>query len=356
MRVAILLVLLCGCQSGDAPPHGVWLSGDLHLHSDHSNDAADNPVDALVAKAESLGMGFFVVTDHDNHVNGMLTTWDDPAYRSNVLTMLYGVEWTTSMGHANIFGAAPFQHAPLYALRDGDGEALAEAAHAQGLHLSINHPTNGDPWEYGFDIGADSIEVWNAMFVAPSPNDDAIALWDGLLMQGRRLTARGGSDCHHQTGIEAMIFNVGNPTTWVRARDRSGAAVLEALAAGHVSIGNAPTSERIELTADANGDGGFETLMGDNVPANGEPLTLRVRIEGFRRGAPYEIRVIKDGVVWRTVEARRAVTTFTDTRESGQRAYYRVEVRGETPELTPAGNALGGGFVGMTNPVYVGFP
>ena len=42
---------------------------------------------------------------------------------------------------------------------------------------------------------------------------------------------------------------------------------------------------------------------------------------------------------------------------AGQRSWYRVEVRGDTPEAPLLATLAGfyGGFVGMTNPVYFGF-
>ena len=96
-----MLVSLVAAGCGDAPmgppaPTGEWLRGDLHLHSSHSTDALDNPVDVVIARAEGLGMDYFVFTDHDNHVNGAITTWSDPLYASDQMVMLYGTEFTTA--------------------------------------------------------------------------------------------------------------------------------------------------------------------------------------------------------------------------------------------------------------------
>jgi hypothetical protein len=115
----------------------------------------------------------------------------------------------------------------MYALRDGDAALAIAEAHALGLHFSVNHPVSGDPWEHPLDLDFDSIEVWNAVWVAPSSNPKATELWEGILATGRRLAARGGSDVHHQEGIESRILNVGNPTTHIFARERSAAAVIE---------------------------------------------------------------------------------------------------------------------------------
>lgn len=341
---------------------GTWLSGDLHLHSDHSTDAADNPIAELIPEAESRGMGFFVITDHDNHVDGHITTWDDPAYHSDAMVMLYGVEYTTARGHANILGTQPFDDMPMYALRDrtddAAGQAIADAAHAQNLHLSVNHPLNGDPWEFGFDMDIDSIEIWNAMYRFPTNNDNAVALWDDMLNSGRHLAARGGSDCHHQHTYEALVFNVGNPTTWVYASAPKGGAVLAALKAGNASISYAPTAERVVLAADTDRDGGYETLMGDDAAATGNPVDFRISIDNARALAAYRITVIKNGETFleKTVIGEDHLD-FTDAPAAGTHSYYRVELRGTTPEAPLTGQLLGfyGDVIAFTNPVYFGY-
>ena len=59
----------------DIPPaasltDGVWLRGDLHVHSRHSKDSSNNPVSKIISLAEKVGMDFLAITDHDNHVDG----------------------------------------------------------------------------------------------------------------------------------------------------------------------------------------------------------------------------------------------------------------------------------------------
>jgi hypothetical protein len=337
------------------PERGIWLKGDLHVHSAHSSDAQDSPVADVIAKAEQLGLDYLAITDHDNHVEGQLTTWNDVAHHSDELMLLYGVEWTTGLGHANLFSSAPFDHAALYALRDGPGRTSIEAAHAQGIHFSVNHPAAKDLWEHGFELSYDSMEVWTAVFLVPNSNDRAIELWDDVLRGGRRMTARGGSDSHHQHDAESLLFDIGNPTTWVRAREVSTAAVLEALKAGRVSVSYAPAAERVELRADADGDGTFEALMGDSIPADGADLALQVEVVGFRSGAGYELTLVKNGETFTSAPLHSAITTFRDTVAPGERAYYRAELRGDTP-LAPLISSLGfGRFIALTNPIYVGF-
>lgn len=355
---------LAACNGADTAPEppagrdGVWMKGDLHLHSHHSLDALDNPMADLVDIAEARGMDFFVVTDHDNHVDGIIATWDDPDYRSDRMVLLYGSEFTTAKGHANTLSATRYDHSALYALRDAGGPALAARADELGVHLSANHPTNSDPWLFGYDGIVDSLEVWNALYAFPSDNRANLDLWDSLMEAGLRMPARGGSDCHHQQGIQPLGLNVGTPTTWVYAAERSAQAVIDAIARGHASISYAPSAERLILDADTDGDGTFETLMGDNAVATGEPVRFRVRIDGFRALAGYTLDIVHNGTVVETLRPSAPETIFTYTPEPGTRHYYRVELNGSTPEAeTLPAQAIGfyGRKVALSNPVHFGF-
>lgn len=362
VALAVLLGACSGTDGGAAAwdtPEGEWLKGDLHLHSHHSLDAQDNPMHRIVELAEQRGMDYFVVTDHDNHVDGVIASWDDPDYRSEQMLLLYGAEFTSAKGHANFLAPARYDHLALYRLRDGEGAALGAATAEQGVHLSANHPTTGDPWLYGYDGGVDSLEVWNALFSFPSDNREALNLWDSLLESGMRLPGRGGSDCHHQEGIQPLGLNVGTPTTWVYAAERSPEAVIAALERGRASISYAPGAERIGFEADADGDGRFEAMMGDNLPATGEPVAFRISIDGFRPLAGYRVDILRNGSVVETLRPLQdGPIHFTDTPPAGERSFYRVEVSGNTPEAETPGAALIGFYgrmIGLTNPIYFGY-
>ena len=90
---------------------GVWMKGDLHVHSRHSKDSSNNSVAKIIALAEAVHMDYLCITDHDNHVNGDVAhnTWIDPEYASKSVVLLY----RRRMDHR----ARPWQHLLRHALR-----------------------------------------------------------------------------------------------------------------------------------------------------------------------------------------------------------------------------------------------
>ena len=135
----------------------------------------------------------------------------------------------------------------------------------------------------------DTVEVWNIsrLYQPPLPsgsnNDDAIRYWEGWLDRGAKVGATGGSDSHWRSTFAAQ--GVGQPTTWVFARERTTAGVLEGLRAGRTFISHQPPNlggPRLFLEA---GD----KMVGDEV-APGTRLTVRVE-----KGTGMFLRIVKTG-------------------------------------------------------------
>lgn len=348
-----------------ALPDGVWLKGDLHVHSRHSTDSSNNPVGKIVGLAEAVGMDFLLVSDHDNHVGGDVAghTWADPEYRSGSVLLLYGAEWTTHRGHGTAVSAGPYDHQRLYDVRDARDVEIGAVKRALGIHLSANHPGGSDNFGFSYDI-VDSIEVWNSAVWGRNAN--AVEIWDDMLKSGRRPTGRGGSDSHHGVpdtperatalSYQARVNNVGTPTTWVFASARTADAVVAALTAGRVSVSANPYGPRVELAADVDGDGRMDLMMGDNAAATGRPVRFRVTLSG-PLGAAYTVRVVKDGGTFGSFPVSGGAAEFTDTPAVGARTYYRVTVEGpQTPyPQVPGAAALSGSMVALSNPIYFGF-
>jgi hypothetical protein len=349
-----MFVMSYGVGQGAARA-STWMKGDLHVHSSHSTDAKDSPVAEIISKAEALGLDFLAITDHDNHVEGRIETWGDPDYRSSRMTLLYGTEWTTGLGHANIFGAKPFDYQPFWQLRDTDIPRTLELAHQLNLHFSVNHPEAKDKWEPGFTLPVDSTEVWTAVFSIPNNNRKAIQKWDSVLKTGRRLTARGGSDSHHQKDFESQLFNIGNPTTWVKAEDHEGESILKALSEGRVSLSYAPSAERLEFSA-TDLDSGEKIEIGDSmtVPFK-RNLHFQIDIVGARASESYEVTIIRNGEPWRTVHTRSSPIEFDATIPGMELSYFRVELKGSTPDAPFLSGIAFGSFIALTNPIYFNY-
>lgn len=404
--LVFLIGTAVGCGDSRAPgrdpapgphglPEGAWYRGDLHSHSLHSD--GDSPVAEVIAAAEQRGLDYFVITDHDGNMGGVPTQWRDPDYRSDRMILLFGVEWTTGQGHANVWAAAPFDYTALWAAnRALDARAAVESAHEQGALFSINHPSAYlcCPWEYQDDAGYDALEVWNALYRLPNLNFlSSHRFWDERLLTGRRVPAVGGSDTHDLRGLQALYLRHGDPTTWVHAAEATAEGILAGIRAGRASLSHEPGAPRVEFTADTDGDGIQDVMMGDsaqllesgvvrfevsvrrpeNLPAGraaagGAPQ--RLAVAGERRPADllqetvlsleddeYVLLVLKNGAfhaAWKLAEDPDLLA-FSDRVPAGTRVYYRVELLGKAPS-DPIESLLRGWMKALSNPIYFGYP
>jgi hypothetical protein len=388
---ALLFATLCHAQL----PTGTWYKGDLHAHSEYSD--GDSPIAAVIKSAEDRRLDFFTVTDHDTSLRGNPAHWDDPSYHSQKLILLYGIEWTTPLGHANVWSSAPFSYADLWAAnRARDGVAAAAAAHRQGALFSINHPASlfTSSWHYPVSPETDSVEVWNTMYRFPSGNRRAgHFFWDDLLKSGRRIPCVGGSDTHQLVRWQSKLFGHGNPTTWIYAPERTGEALLDGIRAGHVSISYAPDAPRLDFTADIDEDGTDDVMMGDNIVDTDREVSFIIRsgsneqnntaisfelgtvlIEILARGqlsmeeilgaaaigddsnmqSLHGVCVYKSGDLFKAwiVMGDEQSFTFKDRPIAGD--WYRVEFIGK-PDATLVQHLLYGRILALTNPIYCGF-
>ena len=348
---------------------GVWLKGDLHLHSRNSKDSSNNSEAKIIHFGESVGMDYLAITDHDNHVLGDTAhhTWTDPEFHSDKLLLLYAAEWTTTRGHGNVFSAHPYDEQRLYDVRDQRDVVVGAVKKELGVHLSANHPSGKDHFGFSYDM-VDSIEVWNSA-VWPK-NANAIMIWDDMLSSGRKLTGRGGSDSHHgvpdspelasKNTYQRQANYVGTPTTWVYATARTPQAIVDALTNGRVAVSANPYGPRVEFYASRNNNDTMDMMMGDNAKSTGKPVNFRVQLTGKTvPGATYKVSIVKNGDPYTTAQftGDKPSVDFTDTPAAVGRTYYRVTVEGPQtayPEV-PGSMALSGNMVGLSNPIYFNF-
>lgn len=303
-------------EHGIAPPVGEWLAGDLHVHTCYSHDAycgpdddntgpeefytASGSVEERFAEAAVKGLDYLAITDH-NRVESV----SDPGFATHGVIGVPGYE-NSARGHAQMLGARE-----VYAngaATAADINRIAADLRSKGGVLQANHPadgldapldaacsdTSGLHWQYGFDVVPDTIEIWNISHLLQPPvpagtsNADATRYWECFLDRGHRVGATGGSDSHWLS--TSAIQGVGNPTTWVFARERSSRGVLQALREGRTSITFQPPVAgglRLILEGDRDRDGIFESVIGDEVPAG---TALRVRADGLREAGVVTVR------------------------------------------------------------------
>lgn len=296
----------------EGPDGGRWIAGDFHIHSTYSHDSYGADVDGPSTDPEELftagltvgqqfqvaasrGLDFLTISDHND-----IRSQSDPGFGAAGVIPVPAYENSLN-GHAQMIGATRIYD-------NGDRseaaiQSLADELRADGGLFQINHPFNTaaqypvEPdWPLMHEVVPDTVEAWNIArfwqppFPASNNDDDAIRFWEGFLDLGERVAPTGGSDSHWAS--TASIQGAGQPTTWVFVTDDSAAGVLAGLSAGRTFISHQPPAyggAEIYLEADNDGDGTYESFVGDEVTP-GVPARVRVI------GAPGSVvRVIGDG-------------------------------------------------------------
>lgn len=320
----------------------MWLRGDFQSHTVHSD--AKGTIAQITAKARALRLDFLAITDHNttSHHTHL------PACADDDLLLIPGQESTTYYGHMNIWGTRRWCD---FRCRTADEIAQVIAlAHAHGGICSINHPKrDGPPWEYGDDLPTDTLEVWQGPWA--NRNTESLARWERLLNLGRRVPVVGGSDYHCPAAEEVGFLRLGQPTTWVRAAERSVPAILDAIVAGRATISCMPDGPRLDLRARC---GDRSAAMGDTLLVTGEsPITVEVEIE---RGAGWALRIVADGqVAYDQPVGNDSGVVRCDVTAT---RYVRAELVGDTPpEIlppnAPAGIDLRDWRWALSNPIYI---
>jgi sugar phosphate isomerase/epimerase len=267
-----------------------WYAGNLHAHSLHSDGG--RTFSEMIGWCEAAGFDFVASTEH-NSTTAHFHFSEAARAHPNVL-LLYGDEFTSPGGHANIIGQKA-GHWFDFRLDPGDGRLpdTIRQTHRQGALFTLNHPfapCTSCPWVYPAREWeqADAIEVWNGTWT----RDDRMAtdLWDSRLKAGKRLHAFGGTDYHR--GSDALM-----PAAFVYADALSTSSIMNGLRRGHVILSESTDGPKVLLSPPDGDPKKAKILPGEVIrsPKTGESLRLSAHVT---RGNGLFLRLI-----WTTGEA-----------------------------------------------------
>lgn len=222
-----------GCQE---TTDFTWQRGDFHMHTIYS-DGHYTPTEQM-QNALSQQLDFIFLSDHNTDTSNSIA---GVVQRQTAPDLLVGraIEVTTRSGHWQAVGLDRAQQIEFrYKPNDNPGfAAAADQVHKAGGFVSVNHPFAACPacnWSLDWDHN-DAVEVWNSVW---DPADEqSVQKWQELLVAGKILTAIGGSDSHSPPSINGL------PTTVVKARGRSQAAVVEGVRAARAYLVEGPGME-----------------------------------------------------------------------------------------------------------------
>lgn len=294
------------------PPRGrgrAWYSGALHTHTVHS-DGALTAVE-LTRRSREAGHDFVAITDHNNTAHQVEAMPDDGMLR------IVGEEVTTPGGHASVWGLGGARDDVDFRVRPGDPRIadLVKAVVSRGALFSINHPRStclACDWTHPVPEGVAGIEITNGRH---QEQEAAVAFWDALLAQGRRITAVGSSDWHRPPApIEAASVRV-----W--AEDLTEKAVLDGIRSGRVVVMADARTPPPEMTVRSRGR---RARPGDTLVVGArDPVAVEVALPAALRGG--RVDLVWDGAV---VDSRRDAPARVVFRRAGPGRYVRVHVFG----------------------------
>lgn len=307
-----------------------WYKGALHTHTLHS-DGTVTPAE-LIRRFRAADFDFVAITDHNN-----LTHMDDGELAAEVARaarpiVIDGEEVTTPGGHANVWGL-PRNAWIDFRVAPGDPRIrhLVAAATKLGAVFSVNHPAStcvACGWEHEWVEGISGLEISNGRH---GEVDNALKIWDTLLVSGRHITGIGSSDWHS----DPNPIDVANSRVYA---ERLGPQeILDAIKAGHVIVMNSGSAPTPELTFSV---GGHTAIPGDTLTL---PLSGSLQID-IARGLPNgKLVAVQNGAL-----VPLAVLSPTGSGRVNMPVspgYIRVEIR-----------TADGGLYAAANPIYLRRP
>lgn len=258
------------------------------------------------------------------------------AFEQEFGTTNYVSQELSFQAHLNPFG----EHVPMIDyLKHPAGfspRETVEFVHANGGVLSINHIFGTSKAPKGVDVddpasarayedkryqnllaekayGADILEVGYPSRVLPMAS--FLRVWDELSKEGVYIAADGVSDTHSSNG---GWFNGNNFVTWIWARSKSVADLVDGMRRGAMYFGN-PVEYKGELRLTT--DDGHQ--MGQIVVTSKPEHNVRIAISKLPAGA--RIRTVVNGIYGESFIASGPTFEKTVKAPSAGRNFFRVE-------------------------------
>ena len=341
------------------------VTGNIHIHSRHSDGSAAIP--EIAAAAAKAGLDYIIVTDHQT-----LSGLPEEGYHHGVL-VLVGMEINRTKNHYLALGIR--REIPD---NDESPQAVIDAVNEQGGLGFIAHPFEKGspfvldgityPWQDWKVQGFTGIEVWNwcsqwrdgiqkllkGLFYAyfkpdgpiSGPCPQALKLFDKIA-QKQKITAIAGSDAHNwhfrygpfQRCIfpYEYLFRTANNSLLLKEPlsqnvKKAKKQILEALRTGRAYIINHLLGKADGFSFFVANEKGIFNL-GDTVTLTAN-TTLSVRCP-FVSARHLSISILRNGTVWQQEENNRCNYQITE------KVTYRVEIRHKKKSWI------------FTNPIYV---
>jgi hypothetical protein len=278
---------------------GVWLRGNLHLHTTAS--------DGLRAPAEAAGWfaahgyDFVAITDHET-VTPRPDGLPDTFLTLTAAEVAAGTNLAGEPYHLPAFGLPDLPPMPQRRLLTP--QQAVDALRQRGAVVAVAHPywSHHTASDLANLYGILGVEVWNGESELTEGRGHARVHWDDLLLRGRRLGGLGVDDCHWRGADYGLGW------TWVKARARTPEAILAALRDGAFYASAGPELHHFErrgeelyiaatpfvsATLFSDGRHGARVLAADT-PVTEATLPLK----GARRFARVEVAAADGSVAW----------------------------------------------------------
>jgi hypothetical protein len=344
-----------------------WYRGELFARSDLG--IGKESVKDLIKRAEKEKLDFLAIADR-NHMKSV----ESEDYESGKVVLIPAMEWgDDARGYALIYGPQTLPDAPS-SVPAAQAECIR--VQAQGGVFAVAHPAMpSTPWKWGLSY-VNAIQVWHGGWRDTPPlglallpaemtkrdsdgllihslaasaasadldsigaNAQAATFWDYELVRGLMASPIAGS------GTSSKKVPMGEPLTYIRAKEKSLPALLEGLRNGHTYVSSGPEGPQFIFHADIGNDDKVDVGMGGIVPLGvdtafyvGVKYATGMKLQVLENGRPIFTKIIEgDPFVHKFVVKPETLTAYRarviSPAKEGKQGFGRVDVHAMTSPI-----------------------